>query len=173
MKYLRLFLCLVALTLTACMSHILLDTSTRLQIENKTDVAILGLDVVSEDGTSVRTWINETIEPGGKSKVVEEDWVGTFRVRVRFDKWNGETEKRFSLCAVLITDPDKKSEKVAPNFANLPESEVIEELGYDCEKNGRSDETATYVKLTLDFEGGSQYLVVSEDEDGKAVFKFR
>ena len=173
MKYLRLFLCLVALTLTACMSHILLDTSTRLQIENKTDVAILGLDVVSEDGTSVRTWINETIEPGGKSKVVEEDWVGTFRVRVRFDKWNGETEKRFSLCAVLITDPDKKSEKVAPNFANLPESEVIEELGYDCEKNGRSDETATYVKLTLDFEGGSQYLVVSQDEDGKAVFKFR
>ena len=173
MKYLRLFLCLVALTLTACMSHILLDTSTRLQIENKTDVAILGLDVVSEDGTSVRTWINETIEPGGKSKVVEEDWVGTFRVRVRFDKWNGETEKRFSLCAVLITDPDKKSEKVAPNFANLPESEVIEELGYDCEKNGRSKETSTYVKLTLDFEGGSQYLVVSQDENGKAVFKFK
>jgi len=92
---------------------------------------------------------------------------------VRFDKWNGETEKRFSLCAVLITDPDKKSEKVAPNFANLPESEVIEELGYDCEKNGRSEEIATYAKLTLDFEGGSQYLVVSEDEDGKAVFRFR
>ena len=173
MKYLRLFLCLVALSLTACMSHLFLDTSTRLQVENKTDVTILGLDVVSEDGTSVQPWIRDAIEPGEKSKVVEEDWVGTFKVRVRFDKWNGETEKRFSLCAVLITDPDKKSEKVAPNFANLPESEVIEETGYDCEKNSRSKETSTYVKLSLDFEGGSQYLVVSEDEDGKAVFKFR
>ena len=173
MKYLRLFLCLVALSLTACMSHLFLDTSTRLQVENKTDVTILGLDVVSEDGTSVQPWIRDAIEPGEKSKVVEEDWVGTFKVRVRFDKWNGETEKRFSLCAVLITDPDKKSEKVAPNFANLPESEVIEETGYDCEKNSRSKETSTYVKLSLDFEGGSQYLVVSEDEDGKPVFKFR
>lgn len=173
MKYLRLFLCLITLSLTACMSHVFTDTTTRLQIENKTDVAILGLDVVSEDGTSVRTWINETIEPGGKSKVVEEDWVGTFRVRVRFDKWDGETVKKQSVCAVLITDPDKKTEKLAPDFADLPESEVIEETGYDCEKNSRSKETSTYVKLSLDFEGGSQYLVVSEDEDGKAVFKFR
>ena len=118
MKYLRLFLCLVALSLTACMSHVFTDTTTRLQIENKTDVAILGLDIVSEDGTSVRSWINETIEPGEKSKVVEEDWVGTFRVRVRFEK--------------------------------APASEFY-----------------------LDFEGGSQHLVVSEGEDGKAVFKFR
>ena len=118
MKYLRLFLCLVALSLTACMSHLFLDTSTRLQLENKTDVTILGLDVVSEDGSSVRTWINETLQPGEKSKVVEEDWVGTFRVRVRFE--------------------------------NAPASEV-----------------------DLEFEGGSQYLVVSEGEDGKAVFKFR
>ena len=118
MKYLRLFLCMVALSLTACMSHLFTDTSTRLQIENKTDVAILGLDIVSEDGSSVRTWINETIEPGEKSRVIEEDWVGTFNVRVRFEK--------------------------------APASEI-----------------------ELDFEGGSQYLVVSQDEDGKAVFKLR
>jgi len=173
MKYLRLFLCLVAFSLTACVSHIVLDTSTRLQVENKTDVTILGLDIISEDGSSIVPWIKDAIQPGEKSKVVEEDWVGTFKVRVRFDKWNGETEKRFSLCAVLITDPDKKSEKVAPNFANLPESEVIEELGYDCEKNGRSEEIATYAKLTLDFEGGSQYLVVSQDDDGNVVFKMK
>jgi hypothetical protein len=31
----------------------------------------------------------------------------------------------------------------------------------------------TFAEVELDFEGGSQYLVVSEDEDGKAVFKFR
>ena len=99
MKYLRLFLCLVALSLTACMSHLFLDTSTRLQLENKTDVTILGLDVVSEDGSSVRTWINETLQPGEKSKVVEEDWVGTFRVRVRFDKWNGVHSFNGTACA--------------------------------------------------------------------------
>jgi len=173
MKYLRLFLCLVVLSLTACMSHVFIDTTTRLQVENKTDVTILGLDIISEDGTSVQPWIRDAIEPGEKSRVVEEDWVGTFKVRVRFDKWNGETEKRFSLCAILITDPDKKPEKVAPNFADLPESEVIEELGSECEKNGRSEVTATYVKLTLDFEGGSQYLVVSQDENGNVAFKLK
>ena len=48
MKYLRLFLCLIALSLTACMSHVFTDTTTRLQIENKTDVAILGLDIISD-----------------------------------------------------------------------------------------------------------------------------
>ena len=96
MKYLRLFLCLVAFSLTACMSHLFIDTTTRLQVENKTDVTILGLDIISEDGTSVQPWIRDAIEPGEKSKVVEEDWVGTFKVRVRFDKWNGETEKRMS-----------------------------------------------------------------------------
>jgi len=85
MKYLRLFLCLVALSLTACMSHLFLDTSTRLQVENKTDVTILGLDIISEDGTSVQPWIRDAIEPGEKSKVVEGDWVGTFHVRVRFE----------------------------------------------------------------------------------------
>ena len=118
MKLIRLIFCLVAISLTACMSHLFVDSTTRLQVENKTDVAILGLDIISEDGTSVQPWIKDTIEPGEKSKVVEEDWVGKFRVRVRFDK--------------------------------TPASE-----------------------LELDFEGGSQYLIVSEDEDGKAVFKFR
>ena len=86
MKYLRLFLCLVVFSLTACMSHVFIDTTTRLQVENKTDVTILGLDIISEDGTSVQPWIRDAIEPGEKSKVVEEDWVGTFKVRVRFDK---------------------------------------------------------------------------------------
>ena len=118
MKYLRLFLCFVALCLTACMSHVVTDTTTRLQIENRTEEAILGLDIVSEDGSSVQPWISETVEPGEKSKVVEADWVGTFLVRVRFEK--------------------------------APASEFY-----------------------LDFEGGSQHLVVSEGEDGKAVFNFR
>jgi len=117
MKHLRLFLCLFVLVLTACASHLFVDTTTRLQVENKTDVTILGLDVISEDGTSVQPWIREAIEPGEKSKVVEEDWVGTFNVRVRFDD-------------------------------------------------------TSYVQ-ELDFDGGSRYLVVSQDEYGNVTFKFK
>ena len=98
MKYLRLFLCLVAFSLTACMSHLFVDTTTRLQVENKTDVTILGLDIISEDGKSVQPWIRDAIEPGEKSKVVEEDWVGTFKVRVRFDKWDKYDKMYLEAC---------------------------------------------------------------------------
>ena len=168
MKYLRLFFCLVALCLTACMSHLFLDTSTRLQVENKTDVAILGLDVISEDGTSVQPWIRDTIEPGEKSKVVEEDWVGTFRVRVRFDKWNGMHSSKATACVKETRVVETVGGKV---LAKQSEADVKEEIDDGCKQDGRVE--MTYVELDLDFEGGSQYLVVSEDEDGKAVFKFR
>ena len=167
MKYLRLFLCLVALSLTACMSHVFTDTTTRLQIENKTDVAILGLDIVSEDGTSVRSWINETIEPGEKSKVVEEDWVGTFRVRVRFDKWDGETLVSIAKFCATYSTPIR----VNNTLAKQGEPNVFEKNISGC--GSEENVHMVYTETDLDFEGGSQYLVVSEDEDGKAVFKFR
>jgi len=166
MKFLRLFLCLVMLCLTACMSHLFLDTSTRLQVENKTDVAILGLDVISEDGTSVQPWIKDTIEPGEKSKVVEQDWVGTFRVRVRFDKWNGKHTVSVSACETKDTPPIR----VYAVLAKQSDANVIEKQASSC--NDQSIDM-TYAEVELDFEGGSQYLVVSEDEDGKAVFKLR
>lgn len=156
MKILRLFLCLVTLCLTACMSHLFLDTSTRLQVENKTDVAILGLDVVSEDGTSVQPWIKDTVAPGEKSKVVEEDWVGTFRVRVRWAKSVIQENRCESVLAKEASD--KKTTEVHINKTSMTDCTI------------RWDDKS-YVEL--DFEGGSQYLVVSEDEDGKAVFKFR
>ena len=166
MKYLRLFLCLVAFSLTACMSHLFIDTSTRLQVENKTDVAILGLDIISEDGSSVQPWIKETIEPGEKSKVVEEDWVGKFRVRVRFDKWNGKHTVSVSACEAKVTPPIRVYEVLAKQS----DANVIEKHASRC--NDQSIDM-TYAELELDFEGGSQYLVVEEDENGKAVFKFR
>lgn len=156
MKILRLFLCLVTLCLTACMSHLFLDTSTRLQVENKTDVAILGLDVVSEDGTSVQPWIKDTVAPGEKSKVVEQDWVGTFRVRVRWAKSVIQENRCESVLAKEVSD--KKTTEVHINKTSMTDCTI------------RWDDKS-YVEL--DFEGGSQYLVVSEDEDGKAVFKFR
>ena len=156
MKCLRLFLCLLAFSLTACMSHLFTDTSTRLQVENKTDVTILGLDVVSDDGSSVSPWIRDAIEPGEKSKVVEEDWVGTFRVRVR---WAKSVIQESRCESALAKDAsDKKTTEVHINKTSMTDCTI------------RWDDKS-YVELN--FEGGSQYLVVSQDENGKAVFKFK
>ncbi|WP_173473296.1 hypothetical protein [Fibrobacter succinogenes] len=166
MKYLRLFLCLVALSLTACMSHLFIDTSTRLQVENKTDVTILGLDIVSEDGSSVRTWIRDAIEPGEKSKVVEEDWVGTFKVRVRFDKWNGKLLASVGKVCATYSTPVR-----VYALAKQGEPNVFEIDDNGCSQEGHVH--MVYTETDLDFEGGSQYLVVSQDEDGNVAFMFK
>lgn len=165
MKYLRLFLCLVTLSLTACMSHVFIDTTTRLQVENKTDVTILGLDVISEDGTSVSPWIRDAIEPGEKSKVVEEDWVGTFKVRVRFDKWDGKLLASIGkFCAYSSTS------RVYDVLAKQGEPNVFEKEVKGC---GEEDVHMIYSETTLDFEGGCQHLIVSQDEDGNVAFKLK
>ena len=167
MKFLRLFLCLVALSLTACVSHIVLDTSTRLQVENKTDVTILGLDIISEDGSSIVPWIRDAIEPGEKSKVVEEDWVGTFRVRVR---WGGFVYVKDGKCETRllkngdygnVVNPAKETKSVVKeiNVTEITECTIVRK------------ENNSYIEL--DFEGGSQYLVVSQDENGYVAFKLK
>ncbi len=156
MKYLRIFLCLVALSLTACMSHVWTDTTTRLQIENKTDVTILGLDIVSEDGTSVQSWIRDSIEPGEKSKVVEADWVGTFRVRVR---WASRIIQENNCESVLAKEASDRKE----TDAKIGKPSVT-----DCVVQW---DDKSYAEL--DFEGGSKYLVVSQDSTGAVAFKFK
>ena len=165
MKYLRLFLCLVVFSLTACMSHVFIDTTTRLQVENKTDVTILGVDIISEDGTSVSHWIRDAIEPGEKSKVVEEDWVGTFKVRVRFDKWDGKLLASIGkFCAYSSTS------RVYDVLAKQGEPNVFEKEVKGC---GEEDVHMIYSETTLDFEGGSLHLIVSKDEDGNVAFKLK
>ena len=77
--------------LSGCLSHWFIDSTTRLQVENRSSQTIVGVDVVSEDGTEYRTWIQDTIRTGEKSRVYEEDWVGTFSLRVRTTK----TEYKF------------------------------------------------------------------------------
>jgi len=156
MKYLRLFICLVAISLTACMSHVFTDTTTRLQVENKTDVMILGVDIISEDGTSVQPWIRDAIEPGEKSKVVEEDWVGTFKVRVRWAKSVIQENRCESVLAKEASD--KKTTEVHINKTSMTDCTI------------RWDDKS-YVEL--DFEGGSQHLIVSQDEDGNVAFKLK
>ena len=165
MKYLRLFLCLVVFSLTACMSHVFIDTTTRLQVENKTDVTILGVDIISEDGTSVSHWIRDAIEPGEKSEVVEEDWVGTFKVRVRFDKWDGKLLASIGkFCAYSSTS------RVYDVLAKQGEPNVFEKEVKGC---GEEDVHMIYSETTLDFEGGSLHLIVSQDEDGNVAFKLK
>ena len=74
------------MALTGCLSHWFIDSTSRLQVENSTeDCTLLGLDVVSEDST-YRTWIDEKVLPGERSRVVEEDWVGDFTLRIRYTK---------------------------------------------------------------------------------------
>ena len=165
MKCLRLFLCLLAFSLTACMSHLFTDTSTRLQVENKTDVTILGVDIISEDGTSVQPWIRDAIEPGEKSKVVEEDWVGTFKVRVRFDKWNGKLLASVGKFCATYSTPVR-----VYALAKQGEPNVFEKDVKGC---GEEDVHIIYTETILDFDGGSQYLVVSQDDDGNVVFKMK
>lgn len=166
MKCLRLFLCLLAFSLTACMSHLFTDTSTRLQVENKTDVTILGVDIISEDGTSVQPWIRDAIEPGEKSKVVEEDWVGTFKVRVRFEKWNGETLVSIAKFCATYSTPIR----VNNTLAKQGESNVFKKDVKGC---GEDDVHMVYTETDLDFEGGSQHLIVSQGEDGNVAFRLK
>lgn len=85
--FLRLAVILVVpLMLTGCLSHWFLESSSRLQIENATEeYSIVGVDVLGSDGTSVH-WVTEAILPGEKSRVVEEDWVGDFKLRFKYTK---------------------------------------------------------------------------------------
>ena len=76
-------LALLTLSLTGCLSHWFVDSTTRLQVENRSTSTILGIDVISEDGSSVKPWIKDTLKPGERSRVYEEDWVGSFNIRVK------------------------------------------------------------------------------------------
>ena len=67
--------------LSGCISHWFEDSTTRLQIENRTGADIVEIDIVSEDGKSIRPWIKDTIKAGEISRVYEDDWVGDFKGR--------------------------------------------------------------------------------------------
>ena len=112
--------------LTGCLSHWFVDSTTRLQVENRSKGTILGIDIISEDGSSVRPWIKDTIEPGERSRVYEEDWVGTFNLRIK---------------------------------ARRP-------LNASAQSGLRAYADWEYVVEDLEFDGGSEFLVVSESEKG-------
>ena len=75
---------LMTLGLTGCLSHWFLDSSTRLQVENRTKFDVVSIDIIAEDHTSIKPWIKDTVRSGEKSRVYEEDWVGSFQARFVF-----------------------------------------------------------------------------------------
>ena len=88
MKFVPLVLALFAccMALSGCLSHWFVDSTSRLQVLNDTDdCTLLGIDVVGSDST-YKKWIDETVLPGERSRVVEEDLVGDFTLRLRYTK---------------------------------------------------------------------------------------
>ena len=74
-----------AFFLLSC-THWIIDTETRIQVENSTDYTI-NLCIVSKDGQKI-AWVSDNIESGKKSKVYEIEWVGKFDFMIRVgDKW--------------------------------------------------------------------------------------
>lgn len=80
-----LFLLLCPVALTGCLSHLFDESETRLQVENATeDYTILAIDIVALEGSDYLNWINGKLLPGERSKVVERDWIGEFKARIKF-----------------------------------------------------------------------------------------
>jgi len=70
-----------AFFLLSC-THWLLDTQTRIQVENSTSDIISDLSVVSKSGQKI-ILVPDSIEIGKKSKIYEVEWVGEFDFMVR------------------------------------------------------------------------------------------
>ena len=126
--------------LSGCLSHWCIDSSTRLQIENKSSKTIVGIDIISEDGSEYVPWIQDTIRPGEKSRVYEEDWVGTFNVRFRI------VEKTTIGCACDNVPDGMYASCVCPVL--------------------RSD---ALIARDVEFEGGSEYVVITDNKEGHGL----
>ena len=147
--------------LSGCLSHWFTDSTTRLQIENKTNVTFYGLDIVSEDGSSVVPWISDTLEPGERSRVYEEDWVGTFKVRL---KMGG----RCFLKALASIDESRAmaaATEIEKPIYYIPSDSAARSMTYRCVENLDIEE--------FELEGGSLYLVISTNDYGRLQYEFR
>ena len=130
-----------AFSLTGCLSHLFVDSTTRLQVENKTDSHIVSFGILSDDG-SYWPWVKDTIAPGEKSRVYEEDFVGSFHVRLQLEKGS----------------------------CYEPVAETKGACTGDCVRD--CSVTSTEESFSVDFDGGSYYMVVKE-EKGEIKLEFR
>lgn len=67
----------LAFGLISC-THLLIDSTERLQLRNLSDETISDFSVVGSNDTLL--WISETVLPGEQSHVFEKDLVGKFHV---------------------------------------------------------------------------------------------
>lgn len=82
MRFVKLFALVSTLLFSGCLTHYIVEGSCRLQIGNDTErYTVESFSVVTENAEI--PWIKGDILPGEKSRVVEEDLVGTFKVRLR------------------------------------------------------------------------------------------
>jgi len=149
--------------LSGCLSHWFTDSTTRLQIENKTNVTFYGLDIVSEDGTSIVPWISDTLEPGERSRVYEQDWVGTFKARL---KMGGRC---FLTCKAQASIDENAALRSATDIRQpvdyIPSDSAARSMTYRCIKNLDIDD--------FELDGGSLYLVISHNKYGHLQYEFR
>ena len=149
--------------LSGCLSHWFTDSTTRLQVENKTNVTFYGLDIVSEDGTSIVPWISDTLEPGERSRVYEEDWVGTFKARLKLGG------RCFKTCKALASIDESRAMAAATEIEKpidyIPSDSASRSMTYPCIKNLDIEE--------FELEGGSLYLVISTNDYGRLQYEFR
>lgn len=63
--------------LSGC-THLILDSTERLQLKNGADAAVAAFSVVGERDTI--PWVRDTVLPGELSLVREKDFVGSFHI---------------------------------------------------------------------------------------------
>lgn len=149
---------------TGCLSHWLTDSSTRLQIENRTEHVLIGIDIISEDGSSVIPWIQDSIAPGERSRVYEADWVGTFNVQLKFAGW----ELYQYECGVIL-------EGAPHGYVLAKSSNEVTAEDSDGKQVLCSVSTVDPVvkKGEFEFVGGSVYIVITDNEDGSVHMETR
>ena len=114
-----------------------------------------GISVVKEQKTQSFKKVNSKSSKSKKESILKTD-APVFQ------------EKPEKMIAVLCIT-DTRDVKVRGLKKQSEVGVTQRDAGSGCDGEGEQ----TYAELELDFEGGSQYLVVEEDENGKAVFKFR
>jgi hypothetical protein len=78
---LRVLALAVSLCLSSC-THWLIDTETRIQVENKTNGKIRNLSIVSQERQAFEVLVKGSIEAGERSEVHDIEWVGKFKFAV-------------------------------------------------------------------------------------------
>lgn len=152
------FLLVGCLALSGCISHWFEDSTTRLQIENRTGADIIEVDIVSEDGRFIRPWIRDTIRDSSVSRVYEEDWIGDFKGRILYTDYQS-----FCTCGVTRAVVSESDDSATELVVALPEP-----FDQTCTCTDSQIEKGWF---DISLSGGSLYLVFTRNPDGTLHFE--